>query len=598
MKNTITILLLFLCSTLTQAQVVTTSSENNPETAKMKQWWAEDKFGLFIHWGLYSLYAGEFEGKKTSGLAEWIQYQQKIPLKQYKKGLKDFNPSDFDALKIAKMAKAAGMKYLVFTAKHHDGFAMYDSKVSDYNIVEQTPYGKDPLAALDKACKTVGIKLGVYYSHVIDWQSPYAEYYVGDDGVSRNNYWDFSADSANYERFYREKSLPQLQELLSNYDVSLLWLDMGGQIPERYVKKYSDEIKRISPKTIVNSRIAPNVKKGESHQLQYYDYRTTADNFDEGAINDGSAGSFPFEVAATMNTSWGDKKGEQDWKPFSSLLESLVDIVSKGGNYLLNIGPDAKGNIAKDNVVRLSAFSDWMKYNSEAIHGTKPSPFKQAVAWGRFTRKDDLLYAIILHWPVNDQLNIPGLVSKVGSVSILGTDENIAFKQSVAQGIHALDIKLPKNVDKKNTVLKIKVKDAIQTQDVAVEDKQGKIILSRQYMDVAQQAWDFRAKGGKYQVTVTTGESHSHEKGKKKWLGAGLTGELYIDNKSTLPILLRKDSRSYDPQKHFWDKIHTHIGQVTLTAGQHTLALKSLLLNDSKYAAKGALLLDVTLEKL
>ena len=326
------------------------------------QWFREAGLGMFIHWGLYSIPAGVWNNKPIGDeryinpLAEHIMMLKKIPVKEYAALADSFNPTDFDANKIVKMAKDAGMKYICFTTKHHDGFAMYDSKISPYNIVKATPYKKDPLIDLAAACKKEGIKLCLYYSLGRDWENKNAV-----SREARRNTWDFPDTSGlSYEKYLNEKVKPQLKELLTNYgDIAMIWFDT----PELTTIKQSISlelfVKQLQPNCIINTRAGNNV--GDVIEME--------DNKIPEKEN-----TKPWECPATMAESWGysilDTK--EYWKSSDELIEKLVEIRSKGGNYLLNVGPDKMGvipELAKD---RMNNISKWMKVNAEAIYNTQP----------------------------------------------------------------------------------------------------------------------------------------------------------------------------------------------------------------------------------
>ncbi len=332
------------------------------KTKDPTQWFRDAGLGMFIHWGLYSLPAGLWNNmpindeRYINPLAEHIMLLKKIPLKDYATLAIDFNPIDFDAEKMVKMAKSTGMKYICFTTKHHDGFAMYDSKISSYNIVKATPYKKDPLKALSEACKKEGIKLCLYYSLGRDWENRNAV-----SREARRNNWDFPDTAGlSYQKYLDEKVKPQLKELLTNYgDIAMIWFDT----PELTTAKQSISlellVKQIQPDCIINTRAGNNV--GDIIEME--------DNKIPEKEN-----TKPWECPATMAESWGysilDTK--EYWKSSNELIEKLVEIRSKGGNYLLNVGPDAQGVIPDLAKYRLDDISKWMSVNAEAIYNTKP----------------------------------------------------------------------------------------------------------------------------------------------------------------------------------------------------------------------------------
>lgn len=320
--------------------------------------WREARFGMFIHWGLYAIPGGickgdtiKHDGRFPNPYCEHIMYQARILIAEYKTLADKFNPQNFNAEAVVRMAKNTGMKYIVFTSKHHDGFAMYNSDISGYNIVDATPFGRDPLKELSEACKKENIKLGIYYSVGRDWHHP--------DAISkRTNDWDFQ-DSANrnYQKYLDEKVKPQLEEILSNYGkIAILWFDT----PEQTTLKQSIDlelfVKRLQPEIIVNTRVGNKVG----------DYKEMRDNrYPESSMN------IDWETPATMAKSWGYSQfdTEKYWKDTDELLKNLLNSVSHGGNYLLNIGPDALGNVLIFAIERLEQIAAWMKINGEAVYG-------------------------------------------------------------------------------------------------------------------------------------------------------------------------------------------------------------------------------------
>jgi alpha-L-fucosidase len=332
------------------------------EITDKTKWFKDAGFGMFIHWGLFALPAGIWNKKPIADeryinpLAEHIMLLKKIPVREYAALANSFNPTNFDAEKIVQMAKYAGVKYITYTTKHHDGFAMYNSKVSSYNIVNATPYKKDPLIALADACKKEGIKLCLYYSLGRDWENKNAV-----SREPRRNNWDFpDTTGLSYEKYLDEKVKPQLQELLTNYgEIAMIWFDT----PELTTLKQSISlelfVKQIQPNCIINTRVGNNV--GDVIEM---DDNRIAEN----------ENTKPWESPATMAESWGysilDTK--EYWKSSNELIEKLVEIRSKGGNYLLNVGPDAKGVIPDLAKERMNDISKWMAVNGAAIINTKP----------------------------------------------------------------------------------------------------------------------------------------------------------------------------------------------------------------------------------
>ena len=304
-----------------------------------KKWFKDAKFGLMIHWGLYSLPAGEWKGKRQlmgpEGVSEWIQYHFRIPCSEYERLAEAFNPIFFDAEEWVKLAENAGMKYIVMTSKHHDGFAMYDSKVDDFNIVNKTPFGRDVIKELADACQKHNMKFGLYYSQEIDWHEENGGYYSTkpNDKDARSNDWDFPDDSKkDYSKCFEKKIKPQVREILTNYgDLALVWFDM----PRVITPEQSDElyymVKKYQPNCLVNSRIGND--RG--------DYRSCGDN----DISGENVGNDLVEAPTTLNTTWGYKTFDNEWKSAERVKEIKEHLNSRGINYLLNVGPDYLGRI-------------------------------------------------------------------------------------------------------------------------------------------------------------------------------------------------------------------------------------------------------------
>ena len=323
-----------------------------PRSPKLK-WFDEAKYGLFINWGLYSIPAGEWKGRKYPGIGEWLMHDAKIPVKEYEPLAKQFNPTKFNAEEWAQLAVDAGMKYLVFDSKHHDGFALYHSAVSSYNCFDATPWRRDPMQELREACDRHGIKLCFYYSQATDWHEP--------NGA--NNTWDFPPNAhKDFDQYLRDKSLPQLKELLTQYGpIGLIWFDVPTLMTPERSKRVADLVRSIQPDALINSRLGPG-------GLQ--DYNSCGDNEIPHSVTAGA-----WETAATINDTWGYKTDDHRWKSPEDICFKLVDIVSKGGNYLLNVGPDGDGFIPQPSQDILRQVGSWLKVNGEAIYGAGRTPF-------------------------------------------------------------------------------------------------------------------------------------------------------------------------------------------------------------------------------
>ena len=362
------------------------------------EWWREARFGLFIHWGLYAIPAGVWNGKAVQGLGEWIMYNARIPVKDYEKLAGRFDPVEFDADEWVDIAKRAGMRYLVITAKHHDGFALFESACSSYNIAAATPFGRDVLAELAKACVKAGLRLGFYYSQDQDWHDP--------DGAW--NDWDYDEEAKDFDRYFRGKVIPQVTELLTKYGpVGLIWFDTPYTIGERHSKELRELVHRLQPDCLVNGRVGNDMG----------DYGSLGDNqIPVGTI------SGDYETPATMNDTWGFRSDDHNWKSAETLLYLLIDLAGKGINYLLNVGPDEKGRIPAASVERLERIGAWLRVNGQAVYGTQAGPFPYELSWGRITSRGAKLYLIFFR-PPRDGFELFGLRNRVLRGHVLGGGE-------------------------------------------------------------------------------------------------------------------------------------------------------------------------------
>jgi alpha-L-fucosidase len=369
-------------------------------------WWREARFGMFIHWGVYSVPAGRYDGKEVPGLGEWIMHDARIPRATYQQFARQFDPVNYDPDAWVRLAKEAGVKYIVITSKHHDGFANFDSKASDWNIVKATPYGKDILAPLAEACRKYGIRLGFYYSQANDWNNP--------GGAAAGGHWD-STQNGSMDDYIRNVAVPQVKEILTHYGkVAELWWDVPtGMTPERAAQFLP--LLALQPGIIVNNRLGGGIK-GDIETPEQYIPATGIPGRD-------------WETCMTMNDTWGYKTDDQNWKSAETLIRNLIDIASKGGNYLLNVGPTSLGVFPQPIVDRLQAIGHWMHANSEAIYGTQASPFAH-LDWGRCTRKEGTLFLHVFHWPADGRLLVPGFHNSAQSVRLLDGGKELSAEQT------------------------------------------------------------------------------------------------------------------------------------------------------------------------
>jgi len=435
-------------------------------------WWRQSRFGMFIHWGLYSQAAGEWDGKPTSGAGEWIMNDLQIPLSQYQRLLPQFNPAKFDAREWVRLAREAGMKYIVITTKHHDGFALYPSTLTDWSI-KSTPFQRDPLKELAAACQAEGVRLCFYHS-IMDWHHP--------DYAPRKSWNDIAKEPPNMDR-YVDFLKGELKELLTGYGpIGVLWFDGQWENTwtyERGADLYS-YVRGLQPGIIVNNRVSTELPL-QAGQRPFGDYKTPEQTI---PANPGASGAVDWETCMTMNNTWGFKQNDQDWKSTQTLIRNLIDCASKGGNYLLNVGPTGEGLIPAPSVDRLKEIGRWMKINGEAIYGTAASPFTRPLPWGRCTAKANgqttRLYLHLFEWPADGELLVPGLrnwKSKSSRAYLLAAPDKPLSSKADDDG---LTLSLPRVAPDKissTIVLQFEGQPDIQP-SVIVQKRDGSVILS------------------------------------------------------------------------------------------------------------------------
>ncbi len=411
------------------------------------EWWREARFGMFIHWGLYSIPAGTWDGKQVPGIGEWIMNNGSIPVAPYKALAGQFNPTGFSAHDIVALAKSAGMKYIVITAKHHDGFAMFDSKADPFNIVAATPFHRDPLRELAAEARKQSIKLGFYYSQDQDWTAPGGAALKGRDNHQPPTYhWD-KAQDGDFATYLHTKAIPQLKELLSNYGdfPAVIWFDTPTDDMTPALAAEIVALLNQHPNLIWNNRLGGGYKGDTETPEQTI-----------------PAQGFPgrdWEACMTINDTWGYKSYDTNFKSTETLLHNLIDIASKGGNYLLNIGPDSHGLVPQPEIDRLQAMGAWLKLNGEAIYGTQPTLFgpeagsfsptekdkkgnpKFIASWDwRSTTRPDKIYLEIFTWPTGT-FHLDKMPRKVTGAYLLAdvAHHPLKFTQTGA----AVDVQLP-----------------------------------------------------------------------------------------------------------------------------------------------------------
>jgi alpha-L-fucosidase len=503
--------------TLTHAQPAA------PDREAYMKWFDEARFGMFIHWGVYAVPAGEWQGKQIGGIGEWILKTGKIPVADYKKFASKFTDTKYDPVAIAKLAKAAGMKYVVITSKHHDGFALYDSAVSDWDVM-QSGAKRDLIAPLAEAVRAEGLKFGLYYSQAQDW--------IHQGGGVRGEKWD-PAQKGDYDQYLKNIALPQVKEIVSRYNPAILWWDTPTNMTPERVKPFTDFM-ATHPEIINNNRLGDDRKGDTKTPEQHIPPR-------------GYPGE-RFEVCMTMNNTWGFKKNDRNWKSVQQILFNLSDISSKGGNFLLNIGPTAEGLVPQESIDRLLAVGEWMKVNQEAIYGTTASPFARRLPWGRVTQKisgeGTTLYLHVWKWPANQELLLPTLKELPTQGKVLATGAKVTAKNSH----EGLLISLPASAPDANvSVLRLDFPSAIKVtmEPFLMPDKDGRITFDAQEADAHgthSGSIQLRNTGADNYLTDWNNSSWSLEYRLKttkaqKWL---ITGEFATPNGAKLNLMVGK----------------------------------------------------------
>lgn len=460
-------------------------------------WWQEAKFGMFVHWGVYSLPGGEWKGNKVSGYAEHLMRKEKISRAEYLALAHQFNPVNFNADEWIRLAKNAGMRYFIITSKHHDGFAMYDSKVSGFDIVEQTPFKRDPMVELAAACRKYGVKFGFYYSHAFDWEHPDApgndwEYQNpgGDKNISggpngEKNWFDFHPeDLPKAARYVDEKAIPQIRELLLKYHPDILWFDTPSKLPLSENIRILKAIREVDNKVVVNGRLA------RSAAISFGDYKNTADRPAEFYPVDGD-----WEAIPTTNESYGYHQYDLSHKSPGHFIQLMANAASRGGNLLVNIGPMGDGRIDPKDATILNAIGQWMNVNGEGIYGTSTTPLPLQ-SWGTSTRKKNKLYLHVFQWPANSQLVVGGLKSNPTKAYLLGDPSKKELKSKRLNNLD-LVLSLPEKApDAVNAVIVLETEGKIETDSLRLLTGE-KLVQRLLAFDASQQGEGFRYGDGK-----------------------------------------------------------------------------------------------------
>jgi alpha-L-fucosidase len=357
--------------------------ETDAQREARMRWWKEAKFGLFIHWGVYAVPAGVYGEVDHHG--EWIMRQAEIPVEDYRAYAGEFNPVNYDPDAWVKVAKEAGMRYIVITSKHHDGFALFPSRASPWNVADATPYGKDLLGPLVEAAKKQDLKIGFYYSQAQDWMNPGGAKARMQEGEG----WD-EAHKGDYDEYLRNVALPQVKEIFSRYPIDVFWWDTPTWMNAERIRPFAEAIP-FERGILTNNRLGGGFGGDFATPEQFVPVT-------------GYQGDW--ETCMTMNRHWGYNAADDDWKSSEELIRKLIDICAKGGNFLLNVGPTAEGEFPAACIERLQDIGRWLDVNGDAIYGTTGSPFTY-LSWGAATRKGDRLYLHVFDWPADGRLRVP-----------------------------------------------------------------------------------------------------------------------------------------------------------------------------------------------
>jgi alpha-L-fucosidase len=557
---------------LALAAVLPVASQTGADQRRI-EWWTHARFGMFIHWGIYSVPAGEWNGKPSVGLGEWIMFRSRIPVHEYEKLASQFNPVKFNADQWVAIAKNAGMKYITITSKHHDGFAMFGSKVSPYNIVDATPFHQDPLKDLAAACQRAGLKLCFYYSQTQDWHEP--------DGVG--NDWDWPDESKkNFQRYYDTKVIPQVRELLTNYGpIGLIWFDTPRNITRQQSQQLADLVHQLQPLCLVSGRVGNDLG----------DYDSAGDN----QISVGKV-QRPWETPVTMNDTWGFRKDDHNWKSAQVLIRQLAATSSRGGNYLLNVGPTSEGVIPPESVERLDEVGKWTKANGDSIYATSASPFPYELPWGVITTKPGRLYLHVFQWPQQRELEIYGLRSKVERAYLVGNHAGvrIAQKQDKANDYTSLALTLPAQApDPNDSVIALEISGNADV-DPSLQQQPDRTITLPTYLgDLTKSAgseirldsrgvterwfsardsmkWDFKVNHpGAFDVQVIT----SQQKYGNGWDG-GQRVAIQAASQN-LSGVIADNGRLDNPANPYWPYVISNLGHIQIAkAGKYTASLQ------------------------
>ncbi len=432
-----------------------------PESeARLNKWFRDDKFGVFIHFGAYSTLAGQYKGNSDGPpYAEWAMMTHRIPLKEYREEVVSrFNPQDFDADEWARVFKASGMRYVVITSKHHDGFALFKSGVTDYNVVDGSPFQRDIIKELEQACHRHGLKFGVYYSQAFDWSEPGAPF-PSPDAIRKIHPdlpADFAANGKTMDEYLAKKAYPQVEELMKNYKIDLIWFDTPAEMKPGQGRRFLEIVRKNNPDCLVNSRLLYWPKEEwKPEKLEFFDYVSLEDK----EVPPHKL-SLTTESPDSVSTSYGYKAhGAVRYHTLREIIHRFVHTVCGGGNYLLNFGPMGNGQVDPKALELFQGVGAWIQDNGESIYGTQPNPLPARPAWGdaNLSKDGKTLYLHVMEWPADGKLAVEGVTPKVQSATFLAPQaarKKIPFTQDGAN----LNLTLPEAaIDPHDTVIKLEI---------------------------------------------------------------------------------------------------------------------------------------------
>lgn len=396
------------------------SVDSNQEAAPLKQF-RDGNYAMFVHWGLYSALAGEWKGKTYYGIGEWLMSKSlaNIPVDEYKMCAEKFNPLAFNAKKLVKLAKEAGMKYIVITSKHHDGFAMYHTQYDDFNIVDATPFARDPMKEISEECRKQGLGFGFYYSQTQDWTAP---------GGYRGPEVDGNGSMKTFDDYFQEKCIPQVKEICTRYgDINIVWFDTPANIKKEHVKQLIETVRKYQPKALVSGRVGYDMG----------DYRTLGD-MEIPVKNEMGL----WEAVDVTNDSWGYVWYDQNWKSPKELLTRLLSTIARGGTYMLNVGPKPDGSLPEQAVFSLKKAGEWIHKYPQVVYDAKPSPFGKEMPWGDVVEKGDKMYLLIYEWPTDGNLYFYGLDNDIQRANLLKGEKKRDVKFTSQKGWTTLKLPL------------------------------------------------------------------------------------------------------------------------------------------------------------